>query len=163
MNRFATFLCVLALFLIGSAGFANAATIYDFSFTGSLVNTSGQFTSTDLGNGTSLITAITGTSNGSTITALLAPGTLGGNDNLLTFPGPTLDFSGVSFIAANGDEFNLFTFGGGAAGILHPGGSFLTENGTLLVNLPAATPEPSSILLLGTGLLGLTTVRRRLA
>jgi hypothetical protein len=92
----------LAISVLGFGTVANpvhAVSFYNFSFTGTgssqTISGSGSFTTNDLPNGATastsvLITGITGTitdsGTGNTsrnISALLAPGTFGGNDNLL--------------------------------------------------------------------------------
>lgn len=102
---------------------------------------------------------------------LLAPNTFLGNDNLLfPDPSPSLDFNGVSF-QAGGMDFNLFfnTTLGRYILIEHLattdfgfGHILFGTNGIIPPITP--TPEASTLVLLGSGLLGLAAaIRRKLA
>jgi hypothetical protein len=85
----------------------SSALTWNWSYSGGgSIGGSGTFTTTD-GPEPFTITGITGTVEGSTITSLLPPDSLGGNDNLLSTSQPQLTFSGVSF-EANGEPWNLF-------------------------------------------------------
>lgn len=88
-----------------------------FKYTGE-----GTFTAITTGTpGVDLAKEMTGEVNGINITGLLAPGTFGGNDNLLfpngaTATDPTfLDGDGISFAIAAGD-INVYSFGGSGTG-----------------------------------------------
>jgi len=154
---------LLVAFLLLAAG-ASSARADEFNFvyigtSGDLpANISGTLTTTALSGGQATITGISGIFNGSPITALLAPGSFALNDNLLFFPGPpTLDVFGVSFAVGTTDvnifhnplEYDEFT--------VSPGPIVTMSSGTFTVT---PTPEPTSLALLGTGLLGLPLLRR---
>jgi hypothetical protein len=94
-----------ALLLCGSAAFADQ---FDLTWTGAYGPGDAILTATSEGGGDWLVTSITGTQNGKTITGLLAPGTYGGNDNeIFPFASPEEDSSGLAFTAGKA-EFNLF-------------------------------------------------------
>ena len=153
-------LSVLCFALI-LASTANADT-FAFSYSYDGVFASGSFDADPLAPGQVLITSITGQRNGVEIASLDAPGTFGDNDNLLSFPDePYLTFSGVSFQDADGLNYNLYfdqesyreSLDGYTTGVP----MILT-----IESIPEAVPEPSSLALLGSGLLGsLSLVRRR--
>jgi hypothetical protein len=98
---------VLCLLLPGAA----KADSFDWTYQGTdvlngvLSSGSGELDATD-----GIITGISGTFNGLTITALVAPGGPLGNDNILQIPPAPLFFTpgGVSFLESAGDQINIF-------------------------------------------------------
>jgi hypothetical protein len=124
---------------------------------------SGTLVATESG-GQWTINSFNGTLGGSAINGLIS---FGGNDNLL-FPDSTfLDGSGVSFKTVSGVEANIFSFNPPGTINIPPGnnyGEFLGGTtsgfgvGTFRI---APTPEPSSLLLFGTGLLSTFGIAHR--
>ena len=179
MKKYALPLCGLAFaMLLSTPVFAD--TMYDFSFTGNnsvsgspgipfsgsgvfdvkATRTSGEFR----------IVGVSGMTDGETISKLLSAGSFGFNDNLLfvTNGVASLDNSGVSYQLANGVDANIFL---GVPGQYQQSlfgfpGSLVSEDQTANVSITSPTPsvpEPSTLMLLATGAVGLAgTIRRRL-
>lgn len=170
-------LCALIFCILGSSNAALADT-FEFSFSGALFSGTGYFDATlKSGNKYTINSVFDGsvTSFGfkSKITGILADNAFQGNDNILIFPGTIginspkfFDTGGVSFELANNNDVNLndtllFENSVGSVGPL----DFTQLNSMTVVRATdpraAATPEPSSLVLLGTGILGAFGAARR--
>ncbi len=173
MKRLSLVLGALALALLPAS--SAVADTFDFSFTGADFSGSGTFTATHQTGDNWLITGITGQVAGYTIDSLLAPGTyptgtlVGPNDNILIYPAELFgtkffDHDGVAFDVdtpiglVNVNLNDTFGFENAAAG---PGNTVISEELTSVDVDPAPTPEPDSLFLLGTGVLGIAGVLRR--
>jgi hypothetical protein len=160
LRSLAVALGLAAALTMGSA--ARAATVlYDFVFTGaSNSNTgdfSGQFT---VDTATNRIVGITGAgARIGSITALLPPGSIGGNDNAFSPTAPYVTSSGVSFTTSALGDVNLY-FGDFLSSYLTLVRPTPNTLGSLSVT-PASVPAPASAALLVAGLAGLAAFRRR--
>jgi hypothetical protein len=128
---------------------------------------SGTLTTT-LSNGQWDVSSITGSIGGSAITSLT---NFDGADNLF-FPATTLlDTLGLGVETANGTQYDIFSFFAPNSTDITPGNNYgeIVSIGGFGVGTFAATdnsavPEPSTFVMLGTGLLGAAgAIRRKLA
>ena len=167
MKMFSRITIALAIAVLAMApAVSHADTMYNFSFAtpGAIGGFSGTGTFDDAGG---VITDLTGDFHLGALNegamTLIAPGGFAGNDNLFSPTAPDVDFAGFSF-AAGEQDYNIFDYSGNQLAITqnYTSSPVLGVEGTSLINFSAvATPEPSSLFLLGTGILGLAGFVRR--
>ena len=162
---------LLAIVLLTAVCASATPVDYQFSYTVGSGLVSGELVTTDLGNGSYLVTGASGSYLGYAITGVFDPG-LSGNtfsfDNLLYFPGfPNLDLGGIVF-QLDGDPniaagINLYWDGAGYRSI--DGGNngpYVQLSITPVDSNPAApTPEPGTLALLASGVFGGAGLLRR--
>lgn len=153
--------CTLALTVCSQADAIN------FTYSGDGVTASGTLFGTTNGNGTWAVTGIAGTYNGTAIGGIVP---LGADpsyiyNNLLYYPADPLfvDNGGILFNVPGVGDVNLYydpSFGyGNITGDL--GSGFVTT--PVAVDFSASAPEPGTLALVGTGILGMLAIYRRRA
>lgn len=163
---------IFSAFVIGAifiTGQAKANVYYNWSMLlpndpGSIAGSGLFSTAAPIGVSTQLLT-FTGIVDGIAITALLAPGHLAGNDNLISNTSPYLTHNGLSFsLASNdptlGNNANLFYYAPNGYTIDAIGVGY-SPTGFTYSPVPTGVPEPASIALMVTALAGLATVQFR--
>ena len=187
MNQLKRLLVNATAFVPLFFGSQASATTFQFTYTGTggLDNISGQITATPSSGDSYLATGISGNRDGQNITGLLAPGSLGfQNDNLLFPnsdpligpPGLFLDFGGIAFSTVAGHDWHVFghqgttvTFSGNTVVTSttyaeFPFGGTLINTGTFsLVIIPDTNPvpEPVTLSVFLAGLASAVGLRRR--
>jgi hypothetical protein len=159
-------LSTFALLSMLALPMAAHADTFDFSAVGSGggFNGTGTFVATNDGGGHYTITGISGTG----ISGLVAPGGFDNNDNLLfpTLANALVDMNGFSFTDTQGNTdftIDIFSTGGMYDAYFVDSDNFsATVPVTFMItNTTSVVPEPSSLLLLATGMAGLTLLARR--
>jgi hypothetical protein len=151
---------LLAACVVALAPSAAASTLFNLSYTAEGVSALLNLTTTNNGDGSYLVTGVTGTRNGVSVDGVVGPGASGFIYDNLLFPAatPIVNYYGILY-SAGGVNYNLYSSNGYLEDHYSPGGSLVTAH-NLAVSL-SQTPEPAGFVLIATGLLGVGCLRRR--
>ena len=162
---------VLFFLLTGAQNLYANSTTFTFSFAdtatnGTVISAGGSLMATLVSGNEFVVTSISGMQNGFAMT-LLPPGAFDSNDNKVFSSGPFLDLGGVSFVS-NGVDYNIyynaatnsyFECNSNTNGNACSPGQGLPITGNLTE--VATVPEPGTLMLMGSGLIGLAGMARR--
>jgi len=157
---------VLFLLLAGAQNLFATSVTFDFSFSGTGITASGSLTATLVAGNEFLVTSLTGMQNGFAMT-LLAPGAYADNNNDVFTTGPFLNVGGLAFVLSNGTTDYDVYYDASTSTYLEcnsMSGGCAIGDGTIIkgtVTEVSTVPEPGTLVLLGSGLVGLAGVARR--
>ncbi len=163
--RAATLFCCALLFVSVAS-----ADVMTFTLSGQGLDATGLFYGAPVTDGQWLISDASGTFNGSDIVGIW-PESNSGNlfnfNNIFYSPGPAVDSLGIVFQLSNGDLVNL-CYDSGCAGAAQTYTAIVWDSNQGFTNLnvdsyafAGPVPEPSTLMLVASGLLGLASVARR--
>lgn len=154
---------IFLLSVVLAVAIGASADTFNFAYSGAGVTAGGVITALPQGGTEFLVTGITGFYNGEAITGIVAcgtPATTCNNygfqwDNLLFTGEPHFDYYGLLYSTAGGNLVNVYVDGTQYMNWDQSGGTAITSGSI------SATPEPSTLLMLGSGIIGLAGVIRR--